>query len=467
MGPHRQTFLDPHPTAATVLGGIGGWHGDDATASVCCFAFEDGPELCPAGITDALGQVVVLDHVGHLQVFKIDDLVVAHQLERRFMLEVAPLPVDLLVLLGQELHGLAAAFAPLLATGDTALRLFQLSLAAAGVPGILDTLTLSGDEKHLQPNVDTRFPAGWRQELRGYFSTREGRVPAVGFMDNGDRLDRAFEGTTPPDSEAANLGEHQIAVIEGGTVAELLVGEAGAAAASLKAGIARLLTRLYPTEERLEGTVEACEHLLQHLRMDIVVLWSHLFDGGQFGALVGTRDALAAFLPGITALLERGVIEFSAAPEHKPHPLLLLRGRLKFAFEGFAYGLLLVHRFLFCPIATKSASQRAIHPLATAKGLSGQFSVIQRSVEMTNLKFKKEEHVTRVEAAARLTEIAKALRNSAKYELERGGEKLEIELDVPEGLLLEFEVEIENGKTELEIELKWTSASSASTGSES
>jgi len=78
---------------------------------------------------------------------------------------------------------------------------------------------------------------------------------------------------------------------------------------------------------------------------------------------------------------------------------------------------------------------------------------------MTNLKFKKEEHLTRVEAAARLTEIAKALRNSAKYELERGGEKLEIELDVPEGLLLEYEIEIEDGKTELEIELKWTSAS--------
>jgi amphi-Trp domain-containing protein len=93
--------------------------------------------------------------------------------------------------------------------------------------------------------------------------------------------------------------------------------------------------------------------------------------------------------------------------------------------------------------------------------------VILRSVEMTNLKFKKEEHVSRVEAAARLTEIAKALRNSAKYELERGGEKLEIELDVPEGLLLEFEVEIENGKTELEIELKWSSASSASAGPES
>jgi hypothetical protein len=187
------------------------------------------------------------------------------------------------------------------------------------------------------------------------------------------------EETTPPDRDAANLGEHQIALIEGGTVAELLVGEAGAAAASLQAGIARLLTRLYPTEERREGTVEAGEHLLHHLRMDSVLLWSHLFDGGQFGALVGTRAALAAFLPGITPLLERGVIELSAAPEHQQHPLLLLRGRLKFAFEGFAYGLLLVHKFLFCPIATKSARQRAIHPLAKAKGLSGQFSVSQQN----------------------------------------------------------------------------------------
>jgi amphi-Trp domain-containing protein len=78
-----------------------------------------------------------------------------------------------------------------------------------------------------------------------------------------------------------------------------------------------------------------------------------------------------------------------------------------------------------------------------------------RRVAMTNIKFKKEEHLTRVEAAARLTEIAKALRNSTKFELEHGGEKLEVELDVPEEILLEFEVEIEDGETELEFELKW------------
>lgn len=77
---------------------------------------------------------------------------------------------------------------------------------------------------------------------------------------------------------------------------------------------------------------------------------------------------------------------------------------------------------------------------------------------MTNMKFKKQERVTRAEAAARLTEIAMALRNSEKFELERGEEKLEIEFDVPEDVKLEFEVEFKDGETELEVEIRWTSA---------
>lgn len=80
---------------------------------------------------------------------------------------------------------------------------------------------------------------------------------------------------------------------------------------------------------------------------------------------------------------------------------------------------------------------------------------------MTKMKFKKQERLTRAEAAARLTEIAKALRNSADFELERDGEKLE--LDVSENVTLEFEIEIEDGQTELEVEIKWASVTSQGT----
>ena len=45
MGPQGETFLYPLSPATTILAGIGRWHRDDSTASVCCFAFEDGAEL--------------------------------------------------------------------------------------------------------------------------------------------------------------------------------------------------------------------------------------------------------------------------------------------------------------------------------------------------------------------------------------------------------------------------------------
>ena len=63
---------------------------------------------------------------------------------------------------------------------------------------------------------------------------------------------------------------------------------------------------------------------------------------------------------------------------------------------------------------------------------------------MPEMKFKKTESLSREEAAARLTEIARALSHGAEFELERGGAKLE--LDVPDEVTLEFEVEIEDGK---------------------
>jgi amphi-Trp domain-containing protein len=74
---------------------------------------------------------------------------------------------------------------------------------------------------------------------------------------------------------------------------------------------------------------------------------------------------------------------------------------------------------------------------------------------MAEMKFKKKESLSRDEAAARLSEIAAALGSGEEFELERGGEKLK--LDVPDQVTLELEVEIEDGETELEVEIKWSS----------
>ncbi len=51
---------------------------------------------------DALGEMVVLEHVGRLQVLVIDRVVAAHQRQRRLVVEVLPLAPHLLMRLRQQ-----------------------------------------------------------------------------------------------------------------------------------------------------------------------------------------------------------------------------------------------------------------------------------------------------------------------------------------------------------------------------
>jgi len=76
---------------------------------------------------------------------------------------------------------------------------------------------------------------------------------------------------------------------------------------------------------------------------------------------------------------------------------------------------------------------------------------------MPKLKFEQKESMSRTEAAARLSAIAEALASDVEFELERRGEKLE--LNVPDQVRFELEVEIDDNETELEVEIKWSSQS--------
>lgn len=75
---------------------------------------------------------------------------------------------------------------------------------------------------------------------------------------------------------------------------------------------------------------------------------------------------------------------------------------------------------------------------------------------MAEMKFERKELLSRKEAAARLLEVAEALGSSGDFELQGGGEKLQ--LDVANEVTFELEIELEDGKTELEIEIKWSSS---------
>jgi hypothetical protein len=53
--------------------------------------------------------MMVLEHIGRLQVLVIDHIVLAYQDERRFVVEILSLASHLLMRFRQQLHGLAPA----------------------------------------------------------------------------------------------------------------------------------------------------------------------------------------------------------------------------------------------------------------------------------------------------------------------------------------------------------------------
>src|SRR5260221_9608607 len=61
MGTHRQTLVDPPPTARTRFARVVRGDGDDRNALHLPVVFDPLAEACPAGVGDALGQVPILD----------------------------------------------------------------------------------------------------------------------------------------------------------------------------------------------------------------------------------------------------------------------------------------------------------------------------------------------------------------------------------------------------------------------
>ena len=109
--------------------------------------------------------------------------------------------------------------------------------------------------------------------------------------------------------------------------------------------------------------------------MDGGVLRKLRTDGFQFGFLLEPRDGDVAPLPGGDALLQGGVVEIAAAPQHLIQRPLLGRRGTQFLFVRLAHSLL-IHRYLFCLIGIELARVEAMrcqffnrhhHPLVLNK----------------------------------------------------------------------------------------------------
>src|SRR5262249_3514007 len=99
VGPHTERLLYPLRAegpigehARTVLTHERRRHGYGSLKSVCCFEIKAAQERPPRHVADALGDGVVPEQVGRLQILVVDDVELTHERQRALVVEVLALP---------------------------------------------------------------------------------------------------------------------------------------------------------------------------------------------------------------------------------------------------------------------------------------------------------------------------------------------------------------------------------------
>ncbi len=192
VGTHGQALGHTFPTAAAVLAGVLGRNRLHSLASVCCFACEDGTKLTPACIRDAFGEVVVPHHIGDLQLFEIDHIVLTHEHERRLVVKITSLAFHVLGDFGSSGKRFPAPVAALLATRNRLIGALQAAFTRAKVTRIVHHQPLRRDQEHLQSDIDARLLSSEQQRLDRDAFTRDAGVPPIRLTRDRDRFGRAF-----------------------------------------------------------------------------------------------------------------------------------------------------------------------------------------------------------------------------------------------------------------------------------
>ncbi len=160
MGPHAQCLLHPEATAGTILRGEArrdSYHWDTMQ---CPIVADPAEEPIPARITDGLGKVTVLDEVGHLQVFKGNQVVRRDERTGSLCCEVFTLPLDFEVALRQSFDGLLAILGTLLLARDAPIQPREFLLRFAQVAWVGDGGAFGVRREGFEAHIDADLCAG-------------------------------------------------------------------------------------------------------------------------------------------------------------------------------------------------------------------------------------------------------------------------------------------------------------------
>ncbi len=180
MGTNRQGLLDKLTALETRLRSELGIDSNDLMSSTCSLGREDVEKLSPPSIANLFGEMMVLDHIGDLQLLYHDmsrgPCILFCDLE----MEITALPLDLEMSVGRATSSFAAPVTPLLATGYRTLFAPQGFLQGAVIARVLYRVALTIRQERCETHIKAdigMLTHGWQMRSRWLCFTDDSRIP--------------------------------------------------------------------------------------------------------------------------------------------------------------------------------------------------------------------------------------------------------------------------------------------------
>jgi hypothetical protein len=289
------------------------------------FVGQKGHKLIPPHVTDRFTQLVVLEHVLHLQALHTDRLVFTDQACRELMQEVTAAISDASVHTGDFLTSLRTILGALLLPGVSPLRLCQFLLICAEEGGVPNSFASREDHERLQAQVSTDRASGRWQVGNVLFNQDRDEVALCTVLGDGDTawLCSSGQGARPHDRQRfIHLGKRE-------RVFNPLEGIAGIGSRLLMALLLERGVRSSPFKEVQKRFVEMPQGLLQGNRRNLIEpgIVRLLLEVCQGFTQVLVIQALLLSIEGVRLLTQGPVIDEAATAEGAgKHALLLSSG---------------------------------------------------------------------------------------------------------------------------------------------
>jgi hypothetical protein len=144
-------------------------------------------ESAPRGITNGLGQMMILRHPFNVQVFNGDFVILPESFKRFFMREVLALPLHFKMLFGKQFNRFLALCAAPLLTANRTLRHFKFAFRFPQVARIGSRCAVGKRGEVLQAGSQANGCAGLGQFTGRHIVNvnRENDIPTISFAPNG------------------------------------------------------------------------------------------------------------------------------------------------------------------------------------------------------------------------------------------------------------------------------------------